>query len=592
VIVSDDFSAHVNRPSAVIEAGMANPPGYYRWLWLTLVLAVSPYLFLLPSIVRAYPYLVQDDARHFVVGLRRLADPGLYPGDIVADHFAALTPWLYRSLFLPFAWTGIDPVWAHLCVVMPLTAVLFAATAYVFVCRFWPSPMGAAVTALSMMGILGWRLGLAHDFGYSLVLLLMLGFWSRRVIWNGLLMIVATGLLPVAAATCGLGMALLMLRRRRPFLTFDRKTWLSLSAAAAGCALGGLVAVSSAGRAGPTFSAAEARAIPFFLPGGRRPFWGRTFASTYLCNEGAGIVPLCEDGSDAQMIAWSVTVAILLGLGLWVVRRGHCSSWLAKRGVPSIDPRLAAIWTALIASGFVLFVIAHRVAFALHMPQRFAQYSITLSFAMMVAMTASVFFTVAVTACGTSQASRWSGPWILMATALVAFGWLSSNSLKKSVNLVHTDAPEIHAYLRMAPKDVLVAGVVDEIDSVPAFGWRSVLGSMQLLVPYKKMYYEEMARRMTDLAVSLYAPEATGFAAVKARYGIDYVLVERLSDRELTDLRMWATNFPAIQKVVRSLETGQPPFFRERLAACERAGNERFVLADASCILEHEEKGP
>src|SRR5262249_39828062 len=142
----------------------------------------------------------------------------------------------------------------------------------------------------------------------------------------------------------------------------------------------------------------------------------------------------------------------------------------------------------------------------------------------------------------------------------------------------------IETYLRTTPKSTLVAGLNAEIDSVPAFSARSVLASLKLLAPLKKIYYYQMATRMTSLAKALYATDGSAFATLVAHYGIDYLLLERLPSDQVVSLSEWAVNFPAVLDTLRALKQGQTPFFVARLDRCVRAEDDNLVLADARCL--------
>ncbi len=237
--------------------------GFGIWLCAILVLTLVPYLCVLWSIAPHAALVVLDDARHFVVYLRRMMDPELYPRDITADFFGAVTPWLYRVLYWPLASLGVDPIQAHLYLVMPFTGLLFACASYVFIYHFWPSGLGAAVASLVLINILGWPNGLPHDFGYTFVLLVTLAFVSRRVLASAAAMVGATGLLPVTGLISGLTMSFLMLSRRAPYVSRNPKDWAALFAAVIAFLAGAYVAISFAATTGPTFTASEARSMPY-----------------------------------------------------------------------------------------------------------------------------------------------------------------------------------------------------------------------------------------------------------------------------------------------------------------------------------------
>jgi hypothetical protein len=573
-------------PETSIPDRALDNDGYRFWLFGTLALALAPYVWLLASIGRDMQYLVQDDARHFVVWFRRMLDPALFPDDIMADHFDTITPWIYRLVFWMLGNLGMDPLQAQMYVIAPLTGMLFALACYLFIHHFWPCPAGASLASLFLVNVIGWPIGLAHDFAFTGVLFLLLAFLCRRLV-TGPLIFAVTGLIPHAAVVGGATMAALIVSKRPPFVSRDSRAWTVLVVAGVCCVAGGLLVVSAAAESGPTFTVSEARSIPFLTPGGFRAFWGPTFASTYLCNGRAGIVPLCyEYLPDGWIFAWTLVVVAVLTAGVFAMRSGLAGRWMASRGLPAADPRLGEVWLALIAAGTFLYAVAHAVLFRIHMPQRYADYTITLVFAMIVAMALAALLLLLLQAYQLDSQARRRLVRGLCALTAAGIVWMSSNSLRDNTPIVVTAAPNIEAFLRSSPKDTLVAGIVGEINSVPAFGSRSVLGSLELLVPYKRHYYEQMASRMTALGTALYAPDASAFAALTARYGIDYILVERVAAEEPIALAEWAAYFPEIVPAVRFLESGGDPFFRARLAECTRASDVRLVLADASCVVQ------
>jgi hypothetical protein len=106
------------------------------------------------------------------------------------------------------------------------------------------------------------------------------------------------------------------------------------------------------------------------------------------------------------------------------------------------------------------------------------------------------------------------------------------------------------------------------------------------MVPYKREFYDENAARMTGLASSLYAADGAAFAAFRAQYGIDYVIVEQNPPDALWQMRVWERNFPSLGATLARLEQGQRGFFHDRLKQCTRVAEEEYVLADARCLVE------
>jgi len=214
-----------------------------------------------------YPYIVLDDARHYVVWLRRFSEPGIYPDDPIADSFLAVTPWLYKRLYWPFGKLGIEPLLVHPLVLLPSMAILWSVVSFSLLHRLWKTPAGAAIATLVLSYILiaePASFGLPRGIEYSGVLLLLMFFLNRYVALTGLAMIVVCGLYPLAALVAFLTMMLLMLRRNFPYLTNERRAWLTLISATVGVAVGASLFFLSTESAGPTMTAEEARNLPNF----------------------------------------------------------------------------------------------------------------------------------------------------------------------------------------------------------------------------------------------------------------------------------------------------------------------------------------
>ena len=78
-------------------------------LWLSIAL-FFPYAVASLHRALASPYVVQDDARQHVFWAYRFVDPGLFPGDLIADYFQAVAPLGYSMLYEAAAAAGIEPL--------------------------------------------------------------------------------------------------------------------------------------------------------------------------------------------------------------------------------------------------------------------------------------------------------------------------------------------------------------------------------------------------------------------------------------------------------------------------------------------------
>ena len=59
---------------------------------MTVVFWLATQLTVISKVAADYPYIVLDDARHYVVWLRRLSEPGIYPDDPIADSSSCRNP--------------------------------------------------------------------------------------------------------------------------------------------------------------------------------------------------------------------------------------------------------------------------------------------------------------------------------------------------------------------------------------------------------------------------------------------------------------------------------------------------------------------
>src|SRR6476469_2778301 len=98
--------------------------------WFSLSLTfVASYALLAMQKAFSGEYVVQDDARVYIIWMQRLLDADLFKGDLIADYFQSVTPWGYATFYKLMAAVGIPP----LLVTKLLPIVLgLVATSYCF----------------------------------------------------------------------------------------------------------------------------------------------------------------------------------------------------------------------------------------------------------------------------------------------------------------------------------------------------------------------------------------------------------------------------------------------------------------------------
>ena len=538
------------------------------------------------TIAQNYPYIIQDDARHFVVWLRRFSEPGIYPKDPIAEHFIAVTPWLYQALYWPFGKLGIDPLIVEPLILLPAMAIAWSAVCFNFIHRLWPSAAGAAIAtiALSYIVLGPASLGLQRGVAQTSVLLLLLLFLDRRIILMGPAVLAVWGLYPVSGVVAGLTMFFLMLRPQFPYVTGERAAWLRLIVAGVFTLVGASLFLHSTNGAGPTITLEEAREMPNFGPGGRTQFFVPSVTRFYLCNRRSGLLGSCGNGRGVDAFQNLVVTLAIVGVGLWLTGSRRASSLFIRFGLPPPDRRLAAVMGALAIAGLVLFALAHAFAFALFLPARYASLTLRLDYALVIAIcvAASILAVarriISIDRTGFATAS-------VVGLLLVAF-FLFSLQKAKRLDFETTHAQAIYEWLRATPTDTLVAGFAREMDSVPAFGQRSVFGSLELMLPYKKENFELIAGRMSRLGPALYTADSSSLAQLVKNDGIDYILINRDAAREVRDVKKWAKNLHVLRRSRDWLREGGKPFFFELIPKCQRVQTANHILLDAACLVD------
>src|SRR5262245_26107305 len=78
------------------------------WFVLSLAFSVA---FASRALQQAFssPYVLQDDWRHHVFWMARFVEPGVFPGDLIADYFQSIAPAGYTALYKTMAIVGVDP---------------------------------------------------------------------------------------------------------------------------------------------------------------------------------------------------------------------------------------------------------------------------------------------------------------------------------------------------------------------------------------------------------------------------------------------------------------------------------------------------
>lgn len=557
-----------------------------RSLWLTLSVLFSAGCAAV-GLWHAFraPYVVQDDARTFLFWMERFFDPELFPRDLMADYFAAVSPPAYTALHWVAAVVfGIDPFVLNKLLPVPLgigTTVL----AFRLSMRLLPNPAAAFAAATILTESL-WLAdaipsGTPRAFVYPLLLIFLDSFAGRRYLVS-FCAVVLLGLFYPQMLTIALGalfLAPLRWEGRRLRLARDRRLFLLFGAALAASLLIVGWATALSAPFGPVVTADQARSMIEFTYSGRTYFYTADFWKFWWWGERTGIAPY---GMRPPLI-W-------LGLLLPILARFPDRFPLVRR----ISPLSGLLWRVVIAS-FGMYAAAHLLLFRFHLPSRFTQHSLRIVLSLAAGAALVILLDglrrrlQARAAAGGRARTR-----VLAAASVAAFGlvafypsvyWVTGIPFPKTQYVVGTE-PGLYQYLASQPKDIVVASLSPQTDLIPSFSRRSILTGYEYSIPYHVGYYDQIRRRTHDLLRAQYSSDPAEVRRFIVEYGVTFWLIDQLAfTREYVTLSPWIQQTrPEAAAALASLDRPSPPIVARLSGRCLTYLGNRIMLLDAACL--------
>lgn len=323
-----------------------------------------------------------------------------------------------------------------------------------------------------------------------------------------------------------------------------------------------------AGRFGPTISAAEARMMPEFQPGGRTSYFVPDWYEFWLRSSRSGFAlgPTDPLLGDLPVIVAPFALATLLGGWLLAGRLG----WTA----PPHVPRSGMLLVVLLAASLLLFFAAHVLLFVLYLPARYVQFSLPLVWALAgglgwVLLGERLLKRLRSWAGrpGDDRRPMWAGMTAGELSALVGVAILSVHAPPPGDFYVAGRYPAIYAYLRQTPPDTLVGALPADSNILPLFGQRAVLTSFEHALPYQPGYYLPLRERTEAFRAAYFAPTLEPLTDVLEGYGVDVVI----ADAELLERR-------------RRADRDQAPALERILDRCGVLRERDLVVLPAACI--------
>lgn len=556
------------------EGGRTGP-----WLALGLLAAAIPGA---KALTQAFsgPYVVQDDARQFVVWMARFEDPALFRGDFIADYFNAVTPYGFTALYWGAAQLGLDPMVFNK-LLGPGLALLTVIFAFRLTIMLTPIPVAGFLVA-SLLSIDLWlndslASGTPRAFVYPLFLAFLYAV-ARRTVAGTVVAIALQGLFYPQIALVSAGVLVLRLLRWQggPRLSRRRADWFLLAAGLLAAAVTLAPFMLKTGAYGPGLTLGEAKTLPGLQPGGRTFFFDDDLWHFYLCALRSGYLPrewgcgTVLQQAPAMLAPYFVALAAAVwALPIWLWRRGH---------------KGAEVLVCVLVSSTVLFVTAHALLFELHLPSKYSQQPLRMITAVALGAALASVLT------GAMKRTRWRGA-AVTGTALLVIGLLILPLVHARIpktRYVESQHPAVHVFLKGQPKDSLVASLMKEANSLPAFSRMSVLVANEFMIPYSRGYARMFDERARALILAHYSPDPAPLKELIGHYGVDLFLIDERSFR-IGDVRRswWAVHYPAAAKAALAvLARGDKPAFMDFIESCSIFEDRSTTVLSAACILE------
>ncbi len=537
-------------------------------------------------------YIIQDDARQFVSWLQQLQDPALFQQDLIADYFKSVTPIGYRTLYQGMSIIGIQPI--LLSKLLPMGLALIT-TGYCFgVCLTIIRVPFAGFLATLLLNQNLWTIDhFASATPRAFVYPLFLGFLYyllNRSLLPCLGVIALQGLFYPPFVLISSGVLILDSLQWQNGHFQISKDWRDYRFCIFGLGIAFLVllpyAVGSS-EFGPTISAAEAKTMPEFLPGGRNTFFVNDFRSFWICGGRSGLIP-----NEWCKLPYRYFPGMFFA-GLLLPVMVKFSAWfpLTKR-----ITKAGIILPKIIVVSLGLYVASHLLLFKIHQPSRYAQHSLR----MIMALTAGIALTVMVDgmlkwATKSTGKINFSVKPLVALTTIVLLGSgviLYPTTLKQNnipfprTNYIPGEAKEVYSFLRKQPKDSSIASISEEASSLPAFAQRSILASREYALPYHVGYYKEIRQRAEDMLRAQYSPDINEVRNFISKYQVDFWLLDRTAFsidylKKHGWIRQWK---PLRNEVITKLEEGDIPAIKGLVSSCTVSETKDLILLEAACI--------
>jgi hypothetical protein len=488
-----------------------HPPSWTTALWPELAVALISGAIFVAAHFQALtnPLVINDDVRQQLYWMQQWQDPGLFKGDFLTGYARHYVPWGVKGLYWLASWWVAPPYFSKLlpgllfmglavCLFRIGTALSDRRLGWMTVAVFWLMPF-------FLDNLAG---GLARAFAAPLLALFWLGWLEERPWLMGAALVLQALCIPyiflVTALAALLAWLLARWGRDNPPPFPARAGHFFLLALGAALVLGMNLQFSAAGY-GPLVSAREMVNRPEFYAHGRYQLLPEASLLWELVSPVEFIAPFHEWGPVAGALACAALL-ILVAAG---ARR---LDWAEMR------PRLKAAGYLGLAS-LLIYFLARLFLLKLFVPDRYLIYTLNLFYCLFLALGLE----------GALRLKRW--PRHLALLALVLAAGLGAWRLEGVGLKDYSAYRALFAALAKTPKEALIAGHPNLMDTVPTFARRRAFATYELAHPWSRGYWARLKPRLHDLFQAYYAADPQKVKAFCRRYGIAFLIVD---DRHFT----------------------------------------------------------
>ena len=543
--------------------------------WLVLSLAFSA-SFALEVVRVAFSgeYTIADDARQHIFWMQRFVVPELFPNDLIADFYQSVSPPGFSSFYRLMAALGIDPLLLNKILPIPLalitTGFCFAACVEILSV---PAAGFVASLLLNHSLWLGSDLTTAAPTSFLYPTFMAFLYYLLRRSWLGVglsMALVGTFYAPLMLVAAGM-LLVRLVSGKILSVSFSRNR-IDYIICAVGIGVALLVILPyliQSSEYGPAISAAEARKLPEFLPGGRTEFfddhrpWKFWFQAT-------------RSGIRLSFNPPLVAIALLLPILLKFSSRFPLAKQVNREVIVLLE---------LLISSLTLFFVAHILLFRLFLPSRYTVHSLRIGMSI-AAGVALILILDGIFQAYSQRIFIPAGVTVAIATLLILYPSLFwSNSFPRARFTIGTQ-PALYQFFQQQPQDTTIASLSYEADNLPSFAQRSVLVSWEYALPYQVGYYNNLRQRASDLIRAQYSSDINLVRDFINTYGVDFFLLDRAAfTPEYLNTLHWFRQWQNLKsEALANLNGDSPLVLLSSLKRCSAIENENFIVLEAKCL--------